>query len=343
MSIVKIAKKAGVGIGTVSRYMNDNSKVSASSASKIADAIAETGYRLRVRRPGPKNRERVGIRTGVVLFLAIGRFAPERMITMPAFPLLISGIQRSLMKRGISLMFANSTDTHPVPDMIDEKFCDGVIVESIGQKSMNEQLREKLKSMPAVWCFREHCDYNHDFDHILYNNAAVGAIAARYMHENGHRKVAFLSSNSIHEAFLQRQDVFVKNCAELGIETVCIASSLPEETTTGVNSAYITEQFMRKRDGVTGIFFCSDDLMLGVYNELRARGFDLSHLDMLGCNNEEQFLGHISPRPATIDIRLMEMGEQIVTRLLSRINGSETGSPVELLINPKLIPAEKNR
>ena len=108
----------------------------------------------------------------------------------------------------------------------------------------------------------------------------------------------------------------------------------------GLRSVGITEQFLRRKAGITGIFFCSDDLMLGVYNELRARGFDMSKLDMLGCNNEEQFLGHISPRPATIDIRLLEMGEQTVSRLLARINGSETGSPMELLINPKLIPAE---
>ena len=275
-----------------------------------------------------------------MLFLAIGRLAPEKMLNMPAFPILISGIQRSLMKHGISLMFANSTDAHPVPDMIDEKFCDGIIVESIGQKNMDAQLLEKLKSMPAVWCFREHCDYNHEFDHILYNNAAVGAMAARYMHEHGHKKVAFLNSISDHEAFLQRRDVFVKSCADLNIETECFTSTLSEEAPMGLRSVGITEQFLRRKAGITGIFFCSDDLMLGVYNELRARGFDMSKLDMLGCNNEEQFLGHISPRPATIDIRLLEMGEQTVSRLLARINGSETGSPMELLINPKLIPAE---
>ncbi len=341
MSIVTIAEKAGVGIGTVSRYINDRSKVSDDAARKIAMAIEEIGYHPRVRRPGPKTKGRAGIRTGVVLFLTLGDLEPEKMLHMPAFPILMTGIQKALMAHGLSPMFANYVTNDNLPEMLDEKYCDGVIILSFKLKEQPEKLLKKLQSIPTVWCFREHCDYNNEFDHVFYNNAAVGTIAARYMHEHKHRVAAYMSSSSLHEAFRQRQEVFVQHCERFGIKIDSFCSNLPENAPIGEHAALLASRFIDSRSQASGIFFCSDDAMLGVYNELRAKGFPLDDIDMLGCNNEEQFLGHIRPRPATIDIRLSEMGEQAVFRLLSRINGVENNPAMELLINPQLIPGDR--
>ena len=336
MSIVTIAKKAGVGIGTVSRYINDRSKVSTETAEKIAVAMAETDFHPRLRRPGPKTKERAGTRTGVIVFLTIGHLSPEMMFTMPAFPMLLTGIQRSIISQGFTLMFANVAESGKVPEIIDEKYCDGIIIQSFSNTRMGGKLSNTLKSRPVVWCFREHCDFTHEFDHVFYNNAAVGTLAGHYMRDHGHRQTLYVNADAAHPAFRQRQEIFIGQCKEDGIQARAIVSRRPSSTPIAIHCRDLTEQFMALSDRPSGIFFCSDDAMLGVYNELRADGFNPSGLDMLGCNNEAQFLNHIDPRPSSIDIRLAEVGEMTVQRLLQRINGTVDVPGTEILINPRI-------
>ena len=45
VSIKDVAKQAGVGVGTVSRFINNNGYVSDDSKAKIAKAIKELGYK----------------------------------------------------------------------------------------------------------------------------------------------------------------------------------------------------------------------------------------------------------------------------------------------------------
>jgi len=335
MSIITVAEKAGVGIGTVSRYINDPGKVSEETAQRIAAAIEECGYRPRLRHPDRKIKTRNPEKTGIIVFLSIGGISPKKMFTMPAFPMLLSGMQEVLSANGMNLMLAHADETGRIPEILNKKYCDGVIVQSLSSKSISAELYEVLHTLPAVWCFREHADTGHDFDHVLYNNSQVGAMAARYMHEHHHRQVVYINSDTTHPAFIQRQEVFLKKCHELGIEAIAIESQYPENYSTAAHCCSLSLQLTELRNNFTGAFFCSDDTMLGVYNELRAEGFNIRSLDILGCNNDEQFISYIRPRPPSIDIRITEVGEMSVQRLLQRIDEPELPN-TELLIPPRI-------
>ena len=107
MSIVEIAKQAGVSISTVSRYFNQPDKVSHDAAGRIRAVTTRLNYQPDIRRPGPKTSERVGIKTGTIAFLSLGDYAPEKMLKMPAFPVLLGSIQRTLIERQLSLLLAH--------------------------------------------------------------------------------------------------------------------------------------------------------------------------------------------------------------------------------------------
>jgi len=338
MSISEIAKQAGVGIGTVSRYINGKDKVSEEAALKIKAAIDRVGYRPSLRRPGPKTAGRVGIKTGVILFVAAGQFAPEYLNKMPAYPMLLAGMQQFLFKHQLTLMYGHIGEDGRLPEMLDARYCDGIILSGADLKpATHRDLLRQTLALPAVWCFREHDDPQKYFDHIFYNNQRTGLMAAEYLAGRGHRHVAFFSSSLRHPAFCERQKVFTNTCNRLGLQVACFAEEVPVVGSTAESYRRLAEKFLSAAPQATGAFFCADDAMLGVYNELRSFGFDTERLDMIGCNHEEMFLRYITPRPASIDIRLFEIGELTAQRLLQRINGAAAGPGAELLIDPQLI------
>lgn len=339
MSIVEIAKQAGVSISTVSRYFNHSGLVSEDAAKRIKEAAERLNYHPSVRRPGPKTPERVGIKTGTIVFLSIGVFSPEEMLMKPAFPLLLGSIQRTLVERKLSLLLAHFDSTGMVPSCINPRFCDGVIIfGKCDQASAKKKLLGKLKNLPAVWCFREHSDEERRFDHILYDNHAVGAIAAEYLAKRGHRQVAVFSSDPFHSAFQERVTTFRHRAEELNLSVrEFVASKLG--TPIG-RYRELARRFIADSKGITGSFFCADDIMLGVINELRASGIPVSKLDCIGCNAEEVLLQYLSPRPATIDIKMAEVGEMAVLQLLRRINRESKSYCSETFIKPELIEGD---
>lgn len=341
MSIVEIAKQAGVSISTVSRYFNQPDKVSHDAAGRISAVTTRLNYQPDIRRPGPKTSERVGIKTGTIAFLSLGDYAPEKMLKMPAFPVLLGSIQRTLIERQLSLLLAHlDPGSGNIPGCIDPRFCDGVILFGRDDRpGLKENLVRKLGELPAVWCFREHCDEERRFDHILYDNRAVGAIAAEYLAGRGHRKAAVFNTDPTHGAFSVRVPTFRKRAEELGMEVREFVSS----GRGGDIDRYreLADAFRQEGADVTGAFFCADDIMLGVCNELRAGGTPVDELDSIGCNADEVLLRYLSPRPATIDIKMAQVGEMAVLHLLRRINSERNGYSSEIFIKPELVKGDR--
>ncbi len=340
MSIVEIAKKANVSISTVSRYFNKPEKVSPEAAARIKDVTEKYNYQPSIVRPGPKAAERVGIRTGALTFLSLGPFSPEEMLRKPALPILIGSIQQALLERQMTLQLTHIGDDTRLPEAIDPRNCDGVIL--FGKPARMEvvsKLKKLHSQLPMVWCFREHDDEERLFDHIFYDNLAVGTLAADYLASRGHKSVAVFNSESGHGAFAVRVERFARHAAELGMKVTPFASSEANKDIAAFRE--LAEALRKKRNGITGAFFCADDVMLGVYNELRAGGYHVDNLDMVGCNNEEVLLRYISPRPATIDIKIAQVGEMAVSQLLRRINGESSEYSSEIFIKPELIKGER--
>ncbi len=336
MSIVEIAKAANVSISTVSRYLNRPEKVSPEAAGRIREIISRVNYQPSIRRPGPKTEGRAGIRTGVIVFLSVSDLSPEEMLRRPAFPILIGNLQRVLIEKQLTLQMAHLTPDQSIPACLDAKNCDGVIIFGHSESPEIFQLLQKqLANIPAVWCFREHNDPDHRFDHILYDNSAVGVIAAEYLSSHGHRKVAVFNSNLEHTGFCERIHRFTQRAAELGMQVTSFDSKREDEST--VTFRKLAGEFQKNSDGITGAFFCADDIMLGVCNELRAAGYPTGRLDAIGCNAEEALLRYFSPRPASIDIKMGKVAELAVSHLLRRINAEGTPYSCEIFVKPELV------
>jgi len=331
---------SGVSVSTVSNFLNHPDKVSPATAEVIRAAIEKHQWRPDIRRRGPKNAERVGVRTGNILLLTMTNYSPQEMIKMPTTSMLFYSIQYELNLRQFSMILSGVGENGELPGVMSSQSCDGVILMGKPSKQTEAGLNRRLEKLPSVWCFRECPQVAHQMDHVLYDNRVIGGMATDYLHSHGHRQVAVINAGRFHEAYIERKECFIRQAERYGMK-VCVVDHAPSaKYATAADFSEMTDEFLRQSNKeVSGAFFCSDDAMLGFYNELRFRQGSEPQLDMIGCNANEDLLRYFSRRPASIDIRLEEVGKMTVELLLRRINGNSSCFS-EIFIKPELIPGE---
>ena len=115
MSITEIARLAGVSTSSVSNYFNRPERVGAVTAARIRAVVGRTGYVPDERRPGPKTGDRIGVRAGCVLLLAVGCGSLREFLAQSGAVPFLDGVREGLRARGLSLLidFASSARFRP--------------------------------------------------------------------------------------------------------------------------------------------------------------------------------------------------------------------------------------
>ena len=118
-SIRDVAIRAGVGIGTVSRTLNNSGYVSEETRKKILEAVEETGYK-----PSAIAKNMIRKRTGI-----IGIMVPNQ--EHPFFAKIMKHMENELYKQGYKCLACNTLDIinrqKSFIDMLDSRVVDGII------------------------------------------------------------------------------------------------------------------------------------------------------------------------------------------------------------------------
>ncbi|MBR0458973.1 MAG: LacI family DNA-binding transcriptional regulator [Victivallales bacterium] len=337
MSIQDIAKLSGVSITTVSRYFNMPDKVSAATAKRICEASEQLHYKPRVRRPGPKTMERMGIRSGLIVLLFLGKVRPNTVQTFPSLSLLMASIQDELNRRHLSLIIEQIKDNGDIPEVVDPRYCDGLILHGLPQtEKVRKELQRVLQTLPAIWTGMESDPNLPKIDEVLFDNDTIGTLAADYLCENGHKNVALVSTASQHPAFSGRISHFQKQAKMLGMHCQLFETALEEFPTYAAICQHLAKQLCAKATSYTAIFFCADDAMLGITQEMRVLGCDISRYTLLGVNNDHTYLRFFDHKPASVDFKPAYLGRLTVDQLLRRINGRIEDLPATIKIHPEV-------
>ncbi len=342
MSIDQIAKLAGVSVSTVSNFLNHPHKVAPETGEAIREALKTSGWQPDIRRRGPKSAGRVGVKTGNISLVMITTFPATEMWKMHTIAEFLSAVECELNRRHLSLTPVNVTRECIFPYADLSRHCDGVIL--FGTPDSDEavlRLEKALGSLPAVWCSQKPAATKRPIDSVYYDGEKIGAMAAEYLFYRGHRRAALFNGSTIHLAYAERAEAFLRRGGELGMEIDVYAQTLDEdEFPDAAGFSHLTEAYLAGPQAA-GAFFCSDDVMLGVYEELRVRRGGEPELDMIGCNNNEELLRFFHRRPASIDINFTQVGSWTVLHLLSLVNRCQEATGETTRINPRLIPGEQ--
>lgn len=340
MSIVDVAKVAGVSIATVSRVMNHRLKVAPATVKRVEDAMAKVGYAppSAERRVGRPRRSPSEIRTGnvAVLFPDLSSVA----LRTPLSGRLLHGIEEALRNKGLHMLVTRLAGPDKLPPGLDTRRVDGMLIRR--PEVALERMIAELRQIPLVWLF-EHAKLPLMGDVVAEDNRACGQLAANYLWERGNRKVAFINLSPTHTSFRTRWFAFEETIRQLG------ASVEPIGPTTGDFAALSdagkaslaaeqVDRLMSLAEPPTGIFVPgSDAQVIDVYRALKNRGLQIGRdVDLVGGFNDMNSLNVLDPNLPIIDIQAEAIGGAAVDMLLWRLRNPKEPQRT-LVVAPKLI------
>jgi DNA-binding LacI/PurR family transcriptional regulator len=337
MSIVAIAKLAGVSHATVSRVINGRNGVSDETAGHVQRAMRSVGFVPSDRRPGPKPNSRRPRRKSRISCLC--NVIPVQMDRPAGFELFVRGVEAELAEHAMTLNLVFTQDAASVPPAIRHDLPDGLLLHGAPPTGEAEQL---YRGLPVVWLMANRVQPSFG-DQVMPNSEAIGQLAAEYLVGRGHRRLAML--NIRHGWFYDiRANAFESSAAALGASSeILTCKPQGEEHTDGDPStrlAHLMERYLALSPRPTGLFVVDEPQTLAFYSLLQRHGIRPGKdVECIACNNEnKEYLSALDPRPASIDIRLELIGRLAVNSLLWRMDHHDVPGRIITEVDPLLVP-----
>jgi LacI family transcriptional regulator len=344
MSIVEVAKEAGVSHATVSYVINGKRGVSAATAKRVQLAMNKLNYIPRSSSHKKFNfkegQQLAKLKHGCIGIVFYGKTA--NMTHYPFYARLCHSIEEELRDRGLSMMLISLGDA--------ESSFNGSLIDGAVICGFESELAHSVK-LPFV-SVAGHPDISEPLlaDHIEPANDRIGVLAADYFASRGHKKVAFFDPTYVpggHPAIETRRRVFMDYAKRAGLDAEAIYIRFAERKDCFRLVEYnevpalqeFIQQFAKSKDRPTGIFVPMDSYLVVLQKGFAREGIRPGRdVEFIGCNNEATLLEGLDPRPATIDVNPEEMGKSTVERILHRIcqNGNG-GTYVQIEVQPKLV------
>lgn len=345
MTITDVAKVAKVSPSTVSRVINGSKQISPATTALVQKAMKQVGYvpALPRHRRGPRLKATRGIQSGNIAVLTFG-VAPRLEATH--FALNLQGISNALCEHGLNMIYCHVNDPSSLPPcIIGNDDVDGFIF--VHGEPM-PQVMQKIGRLPAVFLSSHHTQKG---DQIISGNHEVGQIAAQYLIQHGHKRLAFLNGLPAYAANRARGEGFLFAAFKHGITDVAMLIGKPDKPESvrakdlqdlDQRISCLAGQLLELDPQPTGLFVPQDKMTAVVYRKLASLGIRAGKdITIISADNEAPYLAGLYPRPATIDIGIDEQGKKAIDLLLWRMGNSDsTDSALHVTLTPRLIERE---
>lgn len=304
VTMLQIARRAGVSLGTVSHVVNGKVPVRDPLRSRVEEAIRELGYQ-----PSPLAR---GLRTNSTNI--IGMIVPD--ITNPFFPAVVRGAEDVTYRHQYHLVLCN-TDNEANKERsyfqgLDRFLPAGLIV----IPSENVDLA-RLTSRPVV-CVDRKISANWAGDTITVDNERGGLMATRHLLELGHRRIGIITGPLLFGSSNERLAGYQRAMRKAGIDARSEWIQQCQFTREAGRAATLRLLGMLPRP--TAIFAASDQIALGVLSALKERGLRCpENLSLVGFDGLE-ITEFTLPALTTVYQPGYQLGAMAATVLIDRIH-----------------------
>jgi LacI family transcriptional regulator len=333
MSIVNVAKAAGVSTATVSRVLNNFPGVRTETVRRVRDAVRALNYSPLRQRREPSDEMRRGAgrpgRTGNIAVITLGQ--ARDWLQLPIMASVIAGIRSAVSERGFRLILDEMLDPLRPHRLIDRREIDGAVVfvtAYMPSEACNQALEKLSHLVPIVWAMGDEIG-TYEVDHVTCDNIRIGHMAFEYLRERGCNETAFVTLNPSWFFMRLRGQSFL-NAAYDGQRpaTAFIVSDEPmvvdsygKRVVTAKTSEALAAKIATANPRPTGLFIGNDQTTATLTPMLIRQGLQPERdITIVSCDHEESRLGALQPRPATIDIGAEEIGYRAVVRLMSRMS-----------------------
>ncbi|MBU2924118.1 LacI family DNA-binding transcriptional regulator [Colwellia sp. 4_MG-2023] len=324
-TIYEVSSLAGVSLATVSRVINNNTRVSDKTRKKVEEAMSELGYR-----PNSIAQSLASNRTN-----SVGILVSE--LHGPFFGQMMAGIESELRAAGkhVIITTGHSEEDREKEgiDFLISRNCDALIVHLEGLT--DEYIINLSKGSTPIY-FMSKIIPELEENCIYLDNELGGYLAAKALIDKGHTQIAYISGPKFKP---DSKDRLIGHKRALSEHNLAFNDELYFEgdfKETGGKAGL--KQFLTKKLAFTALVCANDEMASGAMTYAREHGFALPQdLSIIGFDNII-FSRHIYPKLTTIDNPVYDMGHMAAKLVLKNVYQQKN-----LTINHSFEPALINR
>jgi DNA-binding LacI/PurR family transcriptional regulator len=317
-----VAKRAGVSQATVSRVMNDPSKVNPELVKKVKQAMEELNYR-----PNSIARSLVNQKTNTIALIS-------GTLHNSFFAETITTIVCHARKRGynVNVHIENDREHTGLNEDVVMEQVDGILASSI---LLEDTAFEKLSSMgvPFVMLNRHHKNGGY---YAVMDNYQAGQLAAQHLIDLGHRSLGWIGGSLKASTFYGRYHGFRDTLMKYGLQ---VEDEFFKETDTSKSSVITAlEKMLAFRHRPTAIFAATDSMAITVMDYLDSTGYSIPEdISLVGLDDLEMS-GHSRIQLTTVRVKGQQsIGLSAIKMLIDLMEKGSTDNnqivlPAELVI-----------
>jgi len=328
-TIHDVAKRAGVSVATVSRVVNGNYPVKASTREKVEEAIEALEYvpNLQARELNMRHSSSVGV--------VMPSFNDH------AFSEALDIIEESLREKSYSVLIA-CTQNRPdqemacIRDLIGRNVS-GIIDVCPSAENFGRNAYDAVTKRAPIVFLNSRIELPRTS--CIASDEQKGTMdALSHLLWQGHQKILFVRGNMRSEDLL-KEEAYKSLMAEAGVMDDKYILAVDGGATPEIadNTTKALTEYLRGSD-VTGIFCCNDYIGLGALNACRKMGKRVPRdISVIGYGNLPIYQ-FAQPLLTTIDPNVAEFGRTAVKLLLELIENEEESKRV--IIETSLVERE---
>ncbi len=309
----EVAQRAGVSLSTASNVFADKPGISISEETRNAVLVAAADLKYR-----PRPRSEI-IHHSHVTALGLVICKPHPLLTHPFYSHVIHGAQEACEARQINLMYGRVDEDaalfDDLPVMVQQKQVQGLLVVGYFTHDFYTLLRRIEFPFVMVNNYVESLRP----DSVVSDDERGGYTATQYLIEHGHRTPppALITGPSTHYNMRNRCNGYQKALADY---------KLPYDTTyvrscqVNINEGYNEMlALLDLSEPPTAVFCTNDELALGAFNALRARGISVPNQCSLIGYDDIQLAAYTMPPLTTMRVEKEWLGAHGMWHLMERI------------------------
>jgi LacI family transcriptional regulator len=328
-SVVDVAARAGVSLGTVSNVLNRPERVAPATRERVLRAIDELGF---VRNEAARQLRAGRSRTIGLVVLDVGN---------PFFTDLAAGVEATAAKAGLSVILCNSADdtdreSHYL-SMLQEQRAYGVLITPVGNRTPAiDDLRRRGTAVVLVdrGSGRRQCS-------VSVDDRVGGEVAVSHLLARGHRRIGFiggpLAINQVAERLVGGQAAF--ETAGLDPNTLAVTETAGLNVAAGrATGAEIAAMPQRRRP--TAVFCANDLLALGLLQEMTRRHLRVPEdLAIVGYDDIDFAAAAAVPLTSIRQPR-SQLGQAAMDLLVDEVANPKSHQHRQVVFEPELIVRE---
>jgi LacI family transcriptional regulator len=326
VTLEQVAELAGVSPSTVSRILNGTAAVSQIKKDAVQAAIQALGFR-----PNPVARGLAGGRT-----LSVG--VVTQIISSPFYGEALLGIERELERAGYVPMFVSGNwhedDERKAIATLLSRRVDGVIV--LAGRMADAELARIADTLPVVVVGRQLSGpqlFSFGFD-----NRGGGRLATQHLIDQGHRRIAFIAGDPLHDDAVERQNGYFDALAAAGIAVD--SNLIVQSDYTEAGGLLSVSRLLERDTHFTALFASNDQMAIGACLGLHRRKLRVPDDVSLVGFDDLVLARYAMPPLTTVRQSVYEIGTEAAKAMLDMLRGN---APQAALPGPELVVRESTR